>query len=401
MNRRTRGGAICAVLFLTGYAAAATASERVAPTVNLPACDSDNGGLVLPNGVCAVVVADSIGRPRHIDVTADGDIYVHTRSARGRDDDQPGGAIVALRDADGDGRAEIVERFSDYYGTGLQLRGSHLYVSTATEVYRYSLTPGQLVPHGEPELVVSGFPLQRGHADKAFAFDEDCNLYVNVGAPSNTCMKQARTAGSVGQQPCPQLERQASVWRFDADRPGQTQALDGYQLVRGTRNIVGIAWDPGSRALYGVQHGRDALATLFGAYFNDQESAELPSEELLRLEDGANFGWPYCYYDRFQGKRVLAPEYDGNGREVGDCASTVGHSSHFPGTGHQTTCSFIQAISFPIVTATERSWCFTVHGIALHWSRPDTRWRSRQGPTASSPASGKRSRTGSPTRRRS
>ena len=148
------------------------------------------------------------------------------------------------------GCAEVVERFAGHYGTGLQIRGRHLYVSTSTEVYRYPLIPGQLAPSGEPELIVSGFPEQRGHRGKAFAFDDTGHLYVNVGAPSNTCQEQARTAGSAGQQPCPQLERQASVWRFDAGRPGQTHAEDGYQFVHGTRNIVGIAWDGLGQALF-------------------------------------------------------------------------------------------------------------------------------------------------------
>ena len=94
----------------------------------LPACDPDNGGLILPEGFCALVVADGLEGARHLDVTADGDIYVHLRGARGRAPDSPGGGVVALRDADGDGRAEIVERFSDHYGTGLQLRGG-LFVS--------------------------------------------------------------------------------------------------------------------------------------------------------------------------------------------------------------------------------------------------------------------------------
>ena len=279
----------------------------------LPACDPDNGGLILPEGFCALVVADGLEGARHLDVTADGDIYVHLRGARGREPDPPGGGVVALRDADGDGRAEVVLRFSDHYGTGLQLRGDYLYLSTTTEVYRYRMTPGDLVPRGEPELIVSGFPEQRGHADKAFAFDESDHLYVNVGAPSNVCMENRRP-GSPGQEPCPQRVRQASVWRFDADTAGQTQESDGHQFVTGTRNIVAVAWDPTSRAIYAAQHGRDAVNTLWPGYYNEDANAELPSEELFRLTAGTDFGWPFCYHDRFQGKKVLAPEYGGDGR---------------------------------------------------------------------------------------
>ena len=105
------------------------------------------------------------GSPRLIDVSANGDIYVHDQGTRGDGENVPGNGVVALRDLDGDGRADVIERFSDHYGTGLQLRGDHLYLSTTTEVYRYAMTPGELVPPGEAELVVGGFPEQRGHAE--------------------------------------------------------------------------------------------------------------------------------------------------------------------------------------------------------------------------------------------
>ena len=315
--------------FLAGNTPAAGGGQSSA--AGFPACDPDNGGLLLPDGFCALVVADGLGGIRHIDVAANGDVYVRNRGVRGGGGGATGDGIVALRDADGDGRAEVVERFGDNFGTGLELRGGYLYVSTSTEVWRYARQPGQLVPAGRPELVVSGFPMQRGHPDKPFAFDDQGRIYVNVGAPSNACQQQRRTAGSPGEQPCRQRERQASVWRFDAGRPGQTQADDGYKFAHGTRNILGMAWDPATRALYAMQHGRDSLATLFGAHFDAAESAELPSEELFRLRDGADFGWPYCYYDHFLGRRVLAPEYGGDGAAEGDCGRYERPLVAFPG----------------------------------------------------------------------
>ncbi len=313
-----------------GGAGIAASGEQPAGAAR-PACDADNGGLALPDGFCALVVADGIGRVRHLDVAANGDIYVRNRGARGRATGAEDAGVIALRDADGDGRAEVSERFADHYGTGLQLHGGHLYVSTFTEIFRYPLTPGRLLPAGPGESLVSGFPPQQGHPDKPFAFDEDGHIYVNVGAPSNACQQRARTAGSPGLQPCPQRERQASVWRFDAGRPGQTQADDGYRFALGTRNLIGIAWDPASRAMHAMQHGRDSLASLFGAYYDNEESAELPSEELIRLRDGADFGWPYCYYDHFQGQRMLSPEYGGDGRDAGDCAQYERPLVTFPG----------------------------------------------------------------------
>ena len=327
--------------------AADSASDVSASTSNssLPACDSDNGGLTLADGFCALVVADDLGVARHLDVAENGDIYVHDRGNRGQEEDPPTAGIIALRDADGDGRAERIERFSDHYGTGLQLRDGFLYYSTTMEIYRQAMTPGELVPRGEPELIVSGFPNQRSHSAKAFAFDDAGQMYVNVGAPSNACMEVARTRGSVGQMPCEQLVRQASVWRFDADTPGQTQEGDGHQFVRGTRNIVGIAWDPTTRGIFAVQHGRDSLGSLWD--FDDEGNAELPSEELFRLTEGANFGWPFCYHDRFQGKRLLAPEYGGDGVDDGDCAQYELPLVAFPGHWAPDDLLFYTGDQFP------------------------------------------------------
>ena len=333
-------------------------------TPALPDCDADNGGLLLPEGFCAVVVASGLGRARHLDVTADGDIYVRMRGNRGRgsEEDPPGQGITALRDTDGDGRAEVIQTFADHYGTGLELRDDYLYVSTTTEVYRYLMDPNQLIPTSDAEMVISGFPEQRGHSSKGFAFDDAGHIYVNVGAPSNACMELARTKGSLGMRPCPQLERQASIWRFEAEPLGQTQEADGYKFVTGTRNIVGLAWDRSTTAMYAVQHGRDSLATLWE--FSQEDSAEIPSEELLRLEDGSNFGWPYCYHDRFQKKRVLSPEYGGDGHEVDDCGDFERPLVAFPGHWAPNDMHFYGGEQFP---AEYRNGAFVVfHG---SWNR--------------------------------
>lgn len=318
MTVRKLGVMVCVSLALVAVHQTSAPAGAQRPS-GLPACDPDNGGLVLPPGFCALVVAEGLEGARHLDVTSGGDLYVHLRGSRGSDPNIPGGGVAALRDADGDGRAEIVERFSDHYGTGLELRGEYLYLSTNAELYRYRMAPGELVPPSEAELIVTGFPEQRSHADKAFAFDDADNVYVNVGAPSNVCM-EVRRPGSPGLDPCPQRVRQASVWRFHAERAGQTQEADGEQFVTGTRNIVAIAWDAATRAIYAVQHGRDAVNTLWPDYYNEHANAELPSEELIRLTEGTDFGWPYCYHDRFQGQKVLAPEYGGDGRKLGGCA---------------------------------------------------------------------------------
>src|SRR5215813_3463598 len=152
-----------------------------------PTCDADNGGIKLPAGFCAEVVADGVGAARQAVVAPNGDLYVALMSSRNT---KPG--IVALRDADGDGKFEITERFGDLSSTGIAIRNGYIYVATVNSVIRYKMTTGQLKPSGDPEIVVADLPGVRQHGDKGLAFDGKGSLYVNIGSPSNACQQPDR-----------------------------------------------------------------------------------------------------------------------------------------------------------------------------------------------------------------
>ena len=95
---------------LFSVAAAASAAALVSVVSRAagpPPCDPDNGGIKLPQGFCAAVVAENVGRARHLVVAPNGDVFVSTQTGRGG----AGGGIVALRDADGDGKLETREQF--------------------------------------------------------------------------------------------------------------------------------------------------------------------------------------------------------------------------------------------------------------------------------------------------
>src|SRR5437016_14411674 len=82
----------------------------------LPACDPDNGGLTLPPGFCAIVVADQVGAPRHLAVAPNGDLFVALEGGRGG---SSGGGILALRDTTGDGKADVRQELGSDGGTGI------------------------------------------------------------------------------------------------------------------------------------------------------------------------------------------------------------------------------------------------------------------------------------------
>jgi glucose/arabinose dehydrogenase len=334
------------ILLIVGCTDPETDNDQTQASIDI-VCDSDNGGITLPDGFCASVVAESLGPSRHIAVAPNGDVYVKSRTEEA--------GIAALRDTTGDFRMDVIERFSNMtesgsgiqWETGMVVYDGYIWASNKVAVYRWPLPEdGGLVPEGEPEIIVDGFPEQNSHASKSFAFDGDGYMYVNVGAPSNSCQQDARTPGSPGMEPCPQLEQQAGIWRFEADTPGQTQE-DGIRYATGIRNVVGLDWNSANNSLYVAQHGRDQLNTLWGDLYSAEENAELPAEEIFRLSEGADAGWPYCYYDQRQGKKVLAPEYGGDGEEVRRCADFLDPVTAFPGHWAPNDLLFYTGDHFP------------------------------------------------------
>lgn len=310
--------------------------------------DANNGGLLLPEGFEAVVVADSIGPARHIAINDNGDIYVKLRKSY---DD---GSIVALRDTTNDGRADVIQRFGVFnddrggYHTGAEIDNGFLYVSSHLNVYRYKLIPGQLLPEQGPDtLVVDDHEHgSHEHIAKPVTFDNQGNIYVPFGAPNNACQEPKRTPSTPGLDPCPNLKEHGGIWRFDKNGKKQTQA-DGYKFASGLRSVVGMDWNPVDKSLYVVVHGRDDLHRLWPNKFSSWDNAMLPAEEFIRVTDRSNAGWPYCYYDQIQGKKVLAPEYGGDGRAIGRCGQYDDPLIGFPGHFAPNDLMFYQGKQFP------------------------------------------------------
>jgi mono/diheme cytochrome c family protein len=124
-----------------------------------------------------------------------------------------------------------------------------------------------------------------------------------------------------------------------------------------------MAIDAAGRIL-ATQHGRDQLEQNWPKLYTPQQGADEPAEELVQLERGADYGWPYCYYSLAQQKLVLAPEYGGDGKAVGPCADKRAPIAVFPGHWAPNDLTLYYGQQFP---AAYRGGAF----IAFHgsWNR--------------------------------
>lgn len=332
-------------------------------------CASDNGGLKLPPGFRATVFADEVGVARHLLVGQNGDVYVALNNAfsnstshigrRRPDHGRPG--IVALRDTNADGRADVESRIEAPVNTGIVLHENWLYVSARESILRYRFDASRLGVAGNPDTVVTGFPEGGGHDAKSLTVNDSGDLLVGVGSYGNACRSNRTEAAP---DPCPQLTTRAGIWRYRLDRLNQRHPADGERWATGVRNAQGLAWSREYRGLYATSHGRDGLAVLWPRLFTVEKNAETPSEELMRVERGADFGWPYCYHDRQLGAKVDAPEYGGDGTKADRCRSAAEPLIGLPAHWGPNALAFYTATSFP---ARYRGGAF----IAFHgsWNR--------------------------------
>lgn len=352
----------------TSGARDSTATTAAAPATACPTTDAE---LTLPDGFCAAVFADSVSHARDLVVASNGDVYVTVEGTMPSPEKQLSGAakgsapysFAALRDTNHDGKADIVKHVGSLGNTGIGLSNGYLYVDEGKRIVRYARPDTQLVPTAKPEVVVNGIPLDPGHRSRNFVIGSDGALYVNVGSPSNSCQKKDRENESPGKDPCEELATRAGIWRFAANKVNQHFSPSA-RYATGIRNGMGLAFGPDGK-LYATQHGRDQLYANWQKLFPDPKySADNPAEELLQVNQGDDFGWPYCYYAQDQKKLVDAPEYGGDGKKTDRCANKKEPVAVYPGHWAPMSLLFYNGSAFP---ARYRDGAF----IAFHgsWNR--------------------------------
>jgi glucose/arabinose dehydrogenase len=265
----------------------------------------NHNSIVVPKKFSVKVVGMDLGSPRHLTVSKNGIIYTN----RSKDD-----GFLVLKDSNGDGFLDHKSVIGTGRGTEVLIKDSYLYMSSNSTIYRYKLNENQeIINPNDPEVIVSGMADHKRDNAKPFTIDNESNIYVTIGSWNDPC----REVGSgKGMTPCTILDSAGGIWKYDANVLNQTFA-DGQRYATGLKNAVALDWNFETNSLFTAVHGRGQFHDFYPQFYTSEQSTLLPAETMYELKEGDDAGWPQVYYDHFQKKKILTPEYGGDGKMTG------------------------------------------------------------------------------------
>ena len=282
--------------------------KRLLPTLNVAPAQGWPAGAMprAPAGFRVTALARGLQHPRWIYTLPNGDVLVaesnnpppqqgarnvHAEGLRGKVMGyfmkRAGAAapsanrITLLRDADGDGVAEVRTEFLGglFSPFGMALVGNELFIANADAIVKVPFRPGQTTIQARP-VKVTDLPAGANHhwTKNILASPDGRKLYATVGSNSN--------AGDNGLE---SEQGRAAIW--EVDRATGAKRL----FASGLRNPNGLGWEPRTRVLWTVVNERDELGD------------NLVPDYLTSVRDGGFYGWPWSYWGRNVDERPQPP----------------------------------------------------------------------------------------------
>ena len=296
-----RGPAASPITTLGPNPTLARADEQGIPVVQVAEARGWPPGMKpqAPDGVTVTAFASGLTHPRWLYTLPNGDVLVAETNAPDRPEDGKGikgmvmkkmmakaGAavpspnrITLLRDANGDGVAELKSEFLAglHSPFGMALIGNDLYVANTDAILKFRYTPGAttLAGPGTKLTDLPGGPLNHHWTKNIIASKNGEQLYATVGSNSNVAENGIEAEAG-----------RAAIWEVDV-ATGEKRLY-----ATGIRNPNGMAWEPQNDQLWTVANERDELGD------------DLVPDYLTSVRQGGFYGWPYSYYGQHVDKRV-------------------------------------------------------------------------------------------------
>jgi glucose/arabinose dehydrogenase len=266
------------------------------------------------DGFAVNAFASDLKHPRWLYVLPNGDVLVAETDAPPKPDDNKGAKgkvmkslmkkagsgegsanrISLLRDADGDGSAELKTIFASGLNSpfGMALVGSTFYVANSDSVQSFEYKDGETSVKGPRHVADLPAGTINHHWTKNIIASKDgSHLYASIGSNSN-----------VGENGEEAEKDRARIIEIDL-KNGSVRPF-----ATGLRNPVGLAWQPDSGALWTAVNERDELGN------------DLVPDYMTAVKDGAFYGWPYSYWGTHIDQRMepqrpelvakaIAPDY--------------------------------------------------------------------------------------------
>lgn len=263
--------------------------------------------LQLPEGFEINVFGQNLGNVRIMAVAPDGTILI-TRRAEGD--------VIAVADQNGDGVADSTDInvvASDLpLVHGITIQDEQVYLATDTTVYVADLgANGSL---SQPQPIISDLPVGGQHPNRTLAFGPDELLYITVGSTCNAC-DDAPDA--------------ATIQRAQRDGTGREP------FAVGLRNTIGFGWHPETGEMWGMDQGSDWLGD------------DIPPEELNRIVEDTDYGWPWCYADQQPDLVIPVSPPGGQGRAA-FCQTTTEPVLTYTAHSAPISMLFYTADQFPV-----------------------------------------------------
>jgi glucose/arabinose dehydrogenase len=254
-------------------------------------------------GFAVVAFATDLDHPRWLYVLPNGDVLVAESNRPPKEDptlrdrimgvvqDWAGAGvssadrITLLRDADGDGSAELRTAFLEdlHSPFGMALIGGDLYVANTDAVVRFPYEEGQteIRTAGTRVVDLPAGPINHHWTKNILASPDGQKLYATVGSNSNVAENGMDN----------EVDRAAI---HEIDLATGTRRL----FASGLRNPNGLDWQPRSGALWTAVNERDEIGD------------DLVPDYMTAVQDGGFYGWPYSYFGQHVDARVEPPRPD-------------------------------------------------------------------------------------------